>query len=812
MKAAGFVLSLIVTVALALVFSVKIGSVPPLGYFFDPFHGFWQNAHSQVVYIEPTLEGKTAEPVTVLYDSMLVPHIFAQSDADLYWSQGYIQASHRLWQMEFVTHIAAGRLSEIVGEPGLQFDRRQRRKGLGFAAENAWQAVQANDTTRNIVQAYSDGVNAYIESLTYSDYPLEYKLLDYKPEPWTPLKSSLLLKYMADDLAGYEEDLENTNALRLFSLEQLDHYFPLYLPDSDPVIPSTQTWDFDPIEINTPASNSVDSLFTFEPTEKPNPDNGSNNWAMSGSRTQSGSPLLANDPHLGLNLPSIWYLVQLHAPGVNVFGATLPGSPGVIIGFNDSIAWGLTNAQRDVKDWYRVAYADPHRQEYYFGDRKLKAQVRVEEISIRGQDTFYDTVMYTHQGPVMYDHSFPTDSLSPIQRDFAMKWVAHDPTLELMTFYQLNRAHNYDEYVQALDSYGSPAQNFVFASASNDVALWVQGDFPAKWNNQGRFLMDGRRPELEWNDYIPQSQNAHVLNPERGFVSSANQVPADSTYPYYIYNQGYEHFRNRRINSRLSQMRRATPRDMMELQNDTYNQKAADVLSFMLDSLDSTQLEPNESDRYNLLRAWNLQNTVRQTAPTVFSEWWDTFYDYVWDEFMVEGVALDPPNDAATIYLMKNFPQDTIYDSKLTPERESLKDQLQLSFRAANEKINRWEEEHDQECQWGDYKATSVQHMLQIPAFSVTDIPVGGGRNIVSANSSRHGASWKMVVALGEQVQAWGVYPGGQSGNPGSPYYTNLLSAWAKGEYFPIRYYRNEEDAPLSVLARQNITAAPLTD
>jgi len=805
MKIIGFILSLVITLSLTVALSVKIESVPPLGYFLDPFHGFWQNAEPKELYIEPTLDGGVNQPVRVLYDSLLIPHIFAQNDYDLYWTQGYVQASHRLWQMEFITHVAAGRVSEIVGERAIQFDRAQRRKGLSFAAENAWQSIQDNETAREISQAYSDGINAYINTLSYEEYPLEYKLLNYSPEPWTPLKSALLLKYMAEDLAIADEDLENTNALRLFGKETLDRYFPVFLPGRDPVIPTSKDWEFEALTIDTPQVVFSDTSFYTEVIPEPNPDNGSNNWAVSGSKTRSGYPILANDPHLGLNLPSIWYLVQLNAPGVNVFGATLPGSPGVVIGFNDSIAWGVTNARRDVKDWYKITFTNETQDEYAFGDRRLKTQRRIEEIKVRGGNTVYDTVMYTHYGPIVYDQTFPVDSSAKVPYNYAMKWVAHEGSLELLTFYELNRSQNYNDYLEALKYYRSPAQNFVFASANNDIALWVQGAFPAKWREQGRFLMDGSRPEQEWRAFIPTEQNPHVLNPERGFVSSANQVPVDTTYPYYIYDHSYEHFRNRRINEQLAKNRRVTTETMRELQNDVYNQKAADVLPQMLDSLDLAALEPDERDIYDLLRKWNLRNTVNQAAPTVFKVWWDTFYDLVWDEFSSDDFLLEAPDHAHTIYLMQHYPNDTIFDSQTTSVQETLDDLIMESFKATNRKLAAWQEENGREYNWGDYKATSVLHMLQIPEFSVMNVPVGGGRNIVSANSSRHGASWKMIVELGPELKAWGVYPGGQSGNPGSHYYTNLLSSWANGEYYPIQFYSDGMDRSPTIMWRQVI-------
>ena len=245
MKVFGFLLSFVVTIAVVIALSWRIGPLPPLGHFLDPFHGFWQNATGSNLDIDTDLAiDHLTQPVKVYYDSLLIPHIIAQNDGDLYRAQGYVQASHRLWQMEFVTHVAAGRVSEIVGAQGLEFDRLQRRKGLMFGAEKSLRMMEEDPIAQKTLLAYAEGVNSYIKSLNYEDLPLEYKLLDYWPEPWTPLKTALLLKFMADDLAGYDEDVENTNALRLWGKERFDILYPQYYPDTEPVISAEHTWDF----------------------------------------------------------------------------------------------------------------------------------------------------------------------------------------------------------------------------------------------------------------------------------------------------------------------------------------------------------------------------------------------------------------------------------------------------------------------------------------------------------------------------------------------------------------------------------------
>ncbi len=282
--------------------------------------------------------------------------------------------------------------------------------------------------------------------------------------------------------------------------------------------------------------------------------------------------MLAGDPHLDLNLPSIWYAVQLHAPGINTMGASLPGLPGVIIGTNDSIAWSLTNAQRDLVDWYKITFQDKSRSKYLLDGKWVGTRKVVEEIRIRGAKPFYDTVIYTRWGPVTYDRNFHAeDELN----GYAFRWIAHDPSEEINAFYRLNRAKNYAEFIDAISSFSDPAQNFAFASVSGDIAMQVQGKFPVRRKDEGKFLLDGSKSSNGWQAFIPNDQNIGVKNPERGFVSSANQFPADSTYPYYITATSYEAYRNRRINDVLGKSTNITYRDMMKLQTDNFNLKAA---------------------------------------------------------------------------------------------------------------------------------------------------------------------------------------------------------------------------------------------
>ena len=813
MRTLKFSISFSITLILIILLNNRIGSLPSFGKFLDPFNGFYRNAETRETHFqqeEIPIAGLTA-PVSVRYDEDMVPHIMASNNHDLYLVQGYLTAKFRLWQMEIQTHFAAGRLSEIFGESMLERDRLTRRQGIPLGARNALAEMEKDSIAQEALEAYSMGVNTYIKGLKYKDIPFEYKLLDYKPEPWSPLKTALLLKYMANDLAGRDFDLENTNLVQLFGKETFDLLFPERLPDTDPVIPAGTKWGFTPKKIETP-NQAFPEITTKKTNPKPLLDNGSNNWAVSGRKTKNGNPILANDPHLQLNLPSIWFVTQLTGPGLNTYGASLPGAPGIVIGFNDSIAWGVTNATRDVRDWYSIQFKDDQRNEYSYEGKWEKAEKRIEEIRLRpsyfwsGIKTIKDTVLYTHHGPVVYDSRFPGDNA---QTDYALRWMAHDASNELKSFLLLNRATNYQEFKEAIKHHQTPAQNFVFASVAGNIALWVQGKFPLRWKEQGKFLMDGSRQIHDWPGFIPQEHNAHVLNPPRGFVSSANQMPVDSTYPYYTYDQNYQHYRNRRINQVLAKASNLTVEDMMKLQNDNYNLKAAETLPWMLDSLKLGNLQEEEAKAFEKLRNWDYMQTASSSAPVLYEAWWQQFKDLLWDEFDSVKVEIMRPEDATTVALLKKNPSNPFVDIQLTPEEEKLGDLINRSFRQALGSLASWQAEKEKDLNWGNYKNSSIRHLTQQDAFSLTELQVDGGRDIVNANSSRHGASWRMVVELSSPVRAFGVYPGGQSGNPGSPYFSNFVESWRSGRYNRLYFINSKQQFQEKILFTQTLLPQP---
>lgn len=805
MRIAGSIFFAIITIALIYFLDNQLtvggNKTPRLGYFLSPQKGFWQNAepadkkynaHIRI----PQLSGKTE----VYFDERLVPHVFADNEKDAWFVQGYLHAKFRLWQMDFQTYAAAGRLSEIMGDSSngisfLKIDKFFRRLGMVYAAENSLQAIENDPLTKSACDAYTAGVNAYINSLDEKDYPIEYKLLNYKPEQWTNLKSALFIKYMAYDLAGYDEDFEKTNAKSLLTQKQYESLFPYVIDSMQPIITTPL-----PKLIHVPIvkkPGDADSVYFNFKTQvsplneaiKPNKNNGSNNWAVAGSKTKSGRPVLCNDPHLSLHLPSLWYEMQISTPGFNAYGASMPGAPNILIGFNSNCAWGLTNAERDVKDYYEIKFRDSTMQEYWFDSSWHKAGMRDEIIKIREKKSDTEHISLTVLGPVMYDPHYP-DKLHT-NKYYALHWVAHEGSNELATVLKMVRAKNYADYIDATSTFQCPGQNFVFADKAGDIAIRQAGKFPALWYRQGDFLNPGTDSSYMWQAFIPDSLQPVMLNPERGFVSSANQEPYDTrTYPYYIPGT-YNLYRGWLINRNLSVMQNITVNDMMQLQTNVYNLEAEKALPLFLNNISFSKLDETAKQYLTQVSSWNYMNDAKSIGATIFTLWMDSAIHNVFDDELHGNNPTLPIPGVEPSTLVSNILKDSaklFADNINTPGIETIKDDITDAFISIIPVLEKAKK--DKVLEWGKFKDGGVPHLLSLAPFSKLHIDAGGGENIINAFEQYHGPSWRMIVELTDDINAYGVYPGGQSGNPGSKYYDDFIDTWANEKYYQLHLYQ----------------------
>lgn len=830
-----FVLSLFATLLLLWGINSPMGKITfrPLT-FFSPWEGFWENAEKkESLFAEKEVLNGLNAPVKVVIDEARVPHIFAENVEDAAYTQGYVTARDRLWQMEFQTIAAAGRLSEIIGrgpnEAVLKLDKEMRRKGLNFGAEKSWAEMQKSPEVLKAVNAYTAGVNAYIATLSDKDLPLEYKLLNYRPENWNPLKTALLLKYMANMLTSRSLDIPHSEVAKTYGKELYAVMYPERAFPQAPIVPEGSAFDFkneafdiknnDAPKKGTFHKNKVKSKpkstggsyildgkligenAPYTPLmETPEEGLGSNNWAVAGSKTASGSPILCNDPHLGLNLPSIWYELQIHTPEANTYGVSLPGAPGIVIGFNDSISWGVTNSERDVWDLYKITFKDESKNEYKVGNTWQKVEKKIEIYHVKGEDDIIDTIYFTHLGPILYNES--------PQGPLALKWTAHEPSNEAMTFLKLNKAHNYADYTEAISTYQSPGQNFVFASRKGDIAIWQQGKFPNRYKEQGIFVLDAADSAQAWKGYIPQAQNPHVFNPARGYVGSTNQHPTDESYPYYTSGL-YEYFRNRRLNQRLDSLKNISIEDMKNLQLDNYGVAASDILPTLLAELDTTNLKGEAKTAWEMVKKWDYMYEKNAIAPSVFETWWHYIHQGIWeDDFMEKGLAgYDRPSMAATIVLLRDSAKFKFFDNVATKDtQENRKFIVNQAFVLALDSLKRLSPQPEN-WKWHVARATSIRHLTRVlRPLGRYDIPTNGNKNVLNAVGPTWGPSWRMVVALGKEIEAYGIYPGGQSGNPGSPYYDNFVNEWADGKYRKIWFMESALDNNGKALCSQTFS------
>ncbi|MGB1248400.1 MAG: penicillin acylase family protein [Chitinophagales bacterium] len=790
MRKIRFLFTFLLTLCLIVLLSRSWSGKPAMGAFLSPFTGFWQNAESTTLHLDTDIATENLQDSAhVYFDELRVPHIFANNEHDLYYLQGYVIASLRLWQMEFQVMAAEGRISELIGENAIQFDIDQRRKGLPFGAENKLKVIEEDPFAKELIGAYTDGINAYIESLSPRDLPLEYKLMGYEPEPWSAYKTALLLMNMADVLTSREYDIEYSNFATKYGDELFNDLYHRYDDNVEPVIQEPgEGWE-KALGMDTTEGYDVDSVLQILFSEnkelspildKPSRTIGSNNWALSGKKTASGYPLLANDPHLKLTFPSIWIEMHMHGPNSNTYGVTFTGSPGIVIGFNDYIGWGVTNAGSDVKDWYTIEFKDETKEFYKWEDGWRESEIVIEEIKVKGTASIYDTIVYTHLGPVTLEN-YETQQGTV---NLALQWMAYESSQEYRTFYLLNRAKNFEEYLEALEYYSCPAQNFVFAAVDGDIALRQQGKLPVLDENEGLFVEDGSTMEA-WDEFIPFEHIPMEYNPIKGFVSSANQHAVNEDYPYYT-NGVFESYRNRVINSEIRAMHKADVDEMKQLQFNDFNLKAAESLPVMLSYISTFDMTFEEQEIYEVLKNWDYHNKAESEVATYYEIFFGQYRTQLWDELAGEGFIA--PDDFQTIRLLRDSVSHPLIDNQNTTAIESTRENLQIAFDNMITIVDTLES-----TEWSEYRGTHVKHLARIDAFS-TFLDVDGTADAPNAIGPLAGPSWRMILDFdNEEVTGYGVYPGGQSGNPGSPYYDNFVEDWSQAVYHDLNNTGDQE-------------------
>jgi penicillin amidase len=785
----------------------SVGPLPPLGRLLDPANGVWSTARTADL---PAVDRGTIpglkSSVEVVFDDRGVPHIMATSEDDAYRALGYVMARDRLFQMELQTMAAAGRLTEWVGPRAIDADRRTRALGMVWGAEKKFAAYDKNSMGYRAMIAYADGVNAWISSMKRQDLPIEFRLLNVEPFRWEPIYTVYFFSKMALTLGFNDATFSRLAAQAKVGKAAADALYPVNSPIQEPIQPNGLTAPrYDLASIPAPGAPDSGAMVALAlqknlraafAMEKPNANGdalGSNNWAVSPQRTRDKHALLAGDPHLDLSLPSIWYEMHLMVPGqLDVAGVGFPGVPGVVIGFNRDVAWTFTNTGSDVHDYYAEMVDDSAKPTRYKVDGAWRP-LEIKQESYRdktGRIIRGDTLYFTHRGPMTLQSG----------KWVSMRWTAYEPSAENENFLRAQHAKTASEWLDAMKTFVAPTQNGLVADRSGNIAIRSAGHYPVRpGDGRGDVLRDGSTSASDWKGYLPVEQYPYSMNPPQGFLASANQQPVDPrANPSYMGSDWYSPWRAIRINQLLRADSAVTPDAMRRFQTDPGSARAdAFVPRFLAAAAheDSAgRADETLREAAKLLGEWDRRYTKSNRRAVLFENAMRELTERTWDE-LASGAANKPvspplniPEGQVLIELMETA-NSPWWDDRRTQPVEDRDAILAASLRAA---LTRARKEHGDPggsgWLWSNVQHANIYHLARIPAFSALGIPVQGGPSTLSPSgtSGTQGPSWRMVVELGPEVRAWATYPGGQSGNPSSPRYTDRLKLWENGELAPV--------------------------
>ena len=765
------------------------------------------------------------DKVEVIRDRWGVPHIYAENEEDLLFAQGYVHAQDRLWQMEFHRRLASGTLAEIVGGMALEVDRFARIIGFRRAAQA--DLALLDEQTRRYLEAYSQGVNAFIETHR-SRLPLEFTLLRHKPTPWSPLDTAAFAKFMGWTLScNWESELLRAGLIETLGPEKAAELEPSY-PEDNPIIVPTGSDSRSPKVSDRGERSSVGR-------PSPNPNNkvarflglggsggGSNNWVINGARSVTGKPLLANDPHLPPLMPSIWYENHLvgggpsagSGRGLAVTGASMPGLPGVVLGHNERIAWGATNAGPDVQDLYieRLRTTPSGCPEYEFRGEWEKAQVVREEIRVRGKkEPLVEEVVVTRHGPIingLLGEGAPT---------LALRWVGHEPGSMLQSL-RINRAGNWEEFIAGLRSWSVPAQNMVYADGYRDhgnVGYYMAGQAPIRAGGWGLLPAPGWTGEYEWTGHIPFEELPQAYNPPPGYIASANNKIVDDDYPYFLTLEPMPGYRARRIVDLIEAKEKLSIEDCQAMQVDFYSIPAEELLPYIL------TLQPDDQWRrraIEYIRGWDRCLTADSVAAAIyevfefqllkltFADKLGEWADYYFGAGRLELAPITTLIGQAAVALrgfLKEGDSDWFADGA-TGEPRTREETLLLALEETVSALREELGDDMERWQWGRLHQTTFTHLFGRikPLHLLFDrgpFPTGGDSETVWQASVVPGfptspvaiiPTYRQIIDLGDWERSVAVNSTGQSGQLGSRHYADMIELWRTGRYHPMLWER----------------------
>jgi penicillin amidase len=736
----------------------------------------------------PTLK----DNVTIRRDGRGVPYIEALNDEDLYFAQGYATACDRLWQMDFLRRTARGELSEILGPAALEQDKLHRVYGFTKLAERLLE--RASTQTRAVLESYARGVNAFIEACGATSLPPEFHVLRYAPREWTAVDSLALGKLLAESLS-VTVDVDILRALLVdLPPEKLDALLPETSPldviivgndvrGRNRLTPPEGDNVSDRAKVSEVEVAALTSLLTAMRRSRAasggDSQVGSNSWVVSGRLTSSGKPMLANDPHLPPTSPPIWYITHLSAPDLQVSGVSLPGLPGVMIGHNERVAWGITNLCPDVQDLYFEKFDENDPCSYKTPAGWQRAEVRREEIGVRqssdGSSSEIVTldVKETRHGPVIFENG----SLG-----LSLRWTALDAeVIDLDTFLALNRARKWDEFVAALSGFGGPPQNFVYADTDGHIGYYAAGRIPLRRTGDGSLPYDGTTDAGEWLGFIPFQELPHVFDPPSGIIVTANNRLAGHDYPHHLTHNWRVPYRARRIYELLTTKRNLTTADFLSIQGDTYSYPDVIFTSEVVklaEPLTSTSAEWREM--VDAFEGWDGYSNSESTVVPLVTEMRKAFRRHI----LVGALGVE----RAQLFEWRN--EGTFIDKLITerpaawlPEGFASYESLVLAcYREARDRLSNQLGSDQAHWTWGKLASVRFPHPLEKMGsigsrFAGSTFPQNTGGSMPTVNAGAR-VSMRFIADLSDWAHTRLCIPLGESGDPSSVHRDDQFADW----------------------------------
>ncbi len=816
----GLAALLILTGALLYGLNLRVQGLPAVSTLLDPADGLYRtarNAHPDPDTTRLTLPALD-QPVTVVRDERHVPHIYAESDRDATIALGYVVAQDRLFQLDFLPRVASGRLSEAFGAQAVDTDQFLRQTGMEWGAQRNLDRMREEESVElKALRWYGAGVNAHLDRLRPSDLPLEFRLLGFQPDRFSPIQGIRLLQYMNYDLTYQTDDPSYSSLRRELGSSAYDRLYPdhpsgLFVP----VIPEENQLGAQASAQKSGGSNSsdlygrvrsvlrerrrdLDALQSLLDGKTPGIA-GSNNWAVHGERSSTGAPLLAGDMHLSVTLPSIWYEAHLVTPSMNAYGITIPGAPVLVQAFNEDVGWTMTNTGADQIDHYALELDSTGSKYRYEGEwRELRRTV--DTIQVKGGTPVPDTIAFSHHGPV----HFSDTGIGPA---VAEQWVAHEPSRTLHALWKMNRANSMAELNQALRLWDTPMQNILYAGTGDSIAIRSSGYLPVRRSGDGRGLLDGSIDDNTWTGRVPFDSLPAARNPAQELLASANQKPTGPDYPYYLGYDWPDGYRSMRIDSLLRSKRTHSLADFKRYQTDVMV-PSRDVFVPYLNGLEGLSSRADTLRR--MLRGWEGTAAVGRPEPLVFHEFLRLLRRETWDERVFASGPT--PEDAVLVDLLRTDPDAQWFDVQAT---ESVEDADALLRRVLEATADTMAAAHGWtpgEWRWGDHHQINFRHLsgserlrslwrgpYDFPGFASTVLQAPG-------NPVSHTASQRVIIDFSTSPpRGYGVVPGGQRGTPLDPaFYDTQIPTFLEGRYFPLSL----PTSPSEVDARAKTLLAP---